>query len=408
MLFEDFRKELHTALNHLYDPDYEPTPIAYLGAGCDLGESVAALQERITRAIEDLRPEPGAPADSRPRRDFEVLHYRFVVKLSQEQTAARMGRSVRSIQRAQREATHLLARRLWEQQPPEGAAEELLPTAPLSPGLAEWHSQVRQELVALQRSVGPTGVDLWEATHGALRIARASLEDRGIHLEAAGEETDARVRYHPSVLHQILLDGIQALAQSVSSGVISLSIQRQRERVRLAIVGRPAEARGPIDAPLARELLSALGGTIESSFDDDSVLIVVELSTVPSSVGQATVLLVDDNPDLVTVFEAYCTGTRYRIVPVRGGQQVQEAIREHSPDVILLDVMLPDVDGWDLLLELQTDPATKSLPVIVCSVVVTENLALALGAALYLPKPVYREQLISALDRVLSQAGADA
>jgi CheY-like chemotaxis protein len=71
--------------------------------------------------------------------------------------------------------------------------------------------------------------------------------------------------------------------------------------------------------------------------------------------------------------------------------------------VILLDVLLPDVDGWGLLVDLQTDPASREIPVILCSVTRDERLALSLGADLYLPKPVWRQQLLGALDDVLNQ-----
>jgi len=61
---------------------------------------------------------------------------------------------------------------------------------------------------------------------------------------------------------------------------------------------------------------------------------------------------------------------------------------------------LPDIDGWELLTNLREHPATRSLPVIVCSVVREEELALALGAARYVPKPVRRQEFIQALDQV--------
>ena len=67
------------------------------------------------------------------------------------------------------------------------------------------------------------------------------------------------------------------------------------------------------------------------------------------------------------------------------------------PDLILLDIMLPDVDGLDLLLDLHVNPATSAVPVIVCSVVADERLVLELGAALYLRKPVSRQQLLDAM-----------
>jgi CheY-like chemotaxis protein len=66
--------------------------------------------------------------------------------------------------------------------------------------------------------------------------------------------------------------------------------------------------------------------------------------------------------------------------------------------------MLPDVDGWNLLQDLHQHPATRSIPVIICSVVREETLALSLGAVLYLPKPVSPHQFIQALNQALSES----
>jgi CheY-like chemotaxis protein len=412
MSFEEFKQALHVALTHLYDPDYQPEEVVYLGAGCDPGKGVNALQAAIIREIESLKPEPDVPASSRIWRDFDVLYQRFVLRLSQEETAERMAMSVRNVQRAQREAIHLLARQQWDQVMQEDAAASAAARAHLadeaSPELAGWRSQIWQELAWLQKSAAGAGADLQETIEGVLRIVRVSVEGRDIQLEMAHEGPDVRVRSHPSVLRQILLDGIQQLARRISSGGICLSIEQDRDVARINMVGRTASAPQSIDVSLARELLTAQGGAIESHVVGDSLSLVIELPMLQQTRGKAKVLVVDDNPDMATVFEAYCVGTRYEIVPLRAGKGIPKAIKAHSPDVILLDVIMPDVDGWDLLLKLQGDPATKSVPVIICSVVTDERLALTLGAALYLRKPVYREQLINALDQVLNQVAADA
>jgi CheY-like chemotaxis protein len=87
-------------------------------------------------------------------------------------------------------------------------------------------------------------------------------------------------------------------------------------------------------------------------------------------------------------------------VHVAKGDKLFEMIGEQAPDIIILDIMLPDVDGWKLLTRLREMPETRSTPIIICSVIRGQALALALGAALYVPKPVRRQQLIEALDRV--------
>jgi CheY-like chemotaxis protein len=121
------------------------------------------------------------------------------------------------------------------------------------------------------------------------------------------------------------------------------------------------------------------------------------------AVGKVTVLVIDDNSDLVHFYRRSLTGTRYRIAHEPTGLGAFDAVAAHRPDVIVLDVMLPDIDGWTLLTHLHENPATRSIPVLVCSVIREEELALALGAAAYLAKPVQGRQLTDALDRVLRQ-----
>ena len=64
--------------------------------------------------------------------------------------------------------------------------------------------------------------------------------------------------------------------------------------------------------------------------------------------------------------------------------------------------MLPGIDGWELLTHLHETPHTRAIPVIVCSVIRGEEMALALGATLYLQKPIRSRQFITALDQALS------
>jgi CheY-like chemotaxis protein len=115
---------------------------------------------------------------------------------------------------------------------------------------------------------------------------------------------------------------------------------------------------------------------------------------------KVTVLVVDDNADLIHFYRRYLTGTRYQIVHIAEGQNLLERVGQIAPDIIVLDVMLPDMDGWELLTQLREDPLTQTTPIVVCSVVRREELALALGAAAYLSKPVRRQQFIQALEQL--------
>ena len=83
----------------------------------------------------------------------------------------------------------------------------------------------------------------------------------------------------------------------------------------------------------------------------------------------------------------------------RDGVEGLDLARRLRPRAVVLDILLPRVDGWDLLARLKADPATADSPVVVVSMLDERSKGLALGAVEYLVKPVGRQELIDALAR---------
>jgi signal transduction histidine kinase/CheY-like chemotaxis protein len=103
-----------------------------------------------------------------------------------------------------------------------------------------------------------------------------------------------------------------------------------------------------------------------------------------------TVLVVEDDPHSAELLTVYLEGD---------GAEGLELARRLRPRAVVLDILLPRVDGWDLLGRLKADPATADAPVVVVSMLDERGKGLALGAVEYLVKPVGREELLAALER---------
>ena len=345
------------------------------------------------------------------------MHHRFVLGLTQERTAERLDLSVRHLNRAQREATHVLARLLWEQhrtreESMEGPLQEPEVEIPNAsepgPEPTGWLPQVRRELLALQTGAPDAETDVEATIHGVVRIAHALSARRGVEVRAAPIQRELLAIFHPTALREVLLAAVTGLLHNMSSGAIDLRAEPAASRVRITISASPLGADWRIDDSLVQEILSAHGGFVERSTAGNAVSLTVDVPSVRTAEQQVTVLVVDDNPDLISLYESYCVGTPYEIVHVPQGQRAVSEAEAIRPDIVVLDVLLPDVDGWDLLVDLHAHPRTRSIPVVVCSVIKEKELAAALGAALYLPKPVWREAFIDGLDRALNQAAAGA
>ncbi len=114
-----------------------------------------------------------------------------------------------------------------------------------------------------------------------------------------------------------------------------------------------------------------------------------------------TVLVVDDEEDLRALFAMILGGAGYDIIEAADGPEAIEIAATAAPDVILLDIRMPSMDGWEVLSELQTHPATAAIPVIVVSAhAQAENpeRALDAGARAYLTKPVDRKTLLETVN----------
>ncbi len=397
--FEQLREDLHDALLHLRAPDLRLSAPLCAALGCDARQGSAAAQAALSQLIEALQPAAGEPEGGRVGRDYEVLRHRFLLGFTQEETAEHLDLSVRSVQRLQREAIHLLASHLWQRLHPRQAGAG----APAEAGdlsQTQWLSQLRQEVLALQESIPEAGCDLAQAIEGTLRLARAAIAPN-LSIEVQPFPPGLHARVHPSALRQVLLGVMAALRQALPDGGIAMAASQEGDQIRIEFKGYPAPVGCTVDVALPRELLATQGGAVQATCASGEARIIVHLPCAGSATRAIKVLAIDDNADLATLYASYCAGTAYELSHIREGRQVSQAIENIAPDIILLDVMLPDVDGWDLLLDLHSNPATRSIPIIVCSVITDEQLALNLGAALYLRKPVWRQQLLDGFERVL-------
>ena len=119
-----------------------------------------------------------------------------------------------------------------------------------------------------------------------------------------------------------------------------------------------------------------------------------------------TILYVEDNRSNITLIEQMLAEKpEIKLITAMRGQLGIELARQHSPDLILLDLHLPDLPGWEVLSRLQRDAATREIPVVVISADVTEHQIkrlMAAGARAYLTKPFDMQEFF----RIIEQTSA--
>jgi CheY-like chemotaxis protein len=113
------------------------------------------------------------------------------------------------------------------------------------------------------------------------------------------------------------------------------------------------------------------------------------------------VLVVEDNPQAVDLLTLYLQADGFMVIVASDGEAGLALAREARPVAIVLDILLPRLDGWDVLARAKADPAIADIPVVVVSMLDERGKGFSLGAADYLVKPVQREALLGTLRRVI-------
>ena len=132
----------------------------------------------------------------------------------------------------------------------------------------------------------------------------------------------------------------------------------------------------------------------------ETALARTEFPVVGLAHGGPLVLVVEDDPQAAELLTLSLEGAGCRVEAARDGEEGFSKARQFHPALITLDLLLPKVDGWELLVRLKGEPETRDIPVVIVSIVDQPGKGFALGAADYLLKPVSREDLLHALQRL--------
>jgi PAS domain S-box-containing protein len=256
---------------------------------------------------------------------------------------------------------------------------------------------------------------------------------RGNRLEFSVPPDAPIVRTDYTKLKQSLLNLLSNGSKFTQNGVVRLEVSLSPDQVEFHIsdtgigmteeqMGRLFQAFTQADASTTREyggtglglaitrrLCRMLGGdvTVESVPGKGSIFTITLPLTLQAAAPAAhqahaaatgpdsatTILLVDDDPQIHHLIGTMLTREGYRVEHASGGLEAIERARALLPAVILLDVMMPQVDGWAVLGTLKSDPALADIPVVIVSLLDERPLGLSLGAAEFLTKPIDRSQL---------------
>ncbi|MFQ6137137.1 MAG: PleD family two-component system response regulator [Candidatus Hydrothermarchaeales archaeon] len=123
------------------------------------------------------------------------------------------------------------------------------------------------------------------------------------------------------------------------------------------------------------------------------------------------IMLVDDEPDILLLVGEMLRGEGYDVVEVKSGVECLENIKREKPDLVLLDIMMQDIDGWEVCKKIKEDAETKDIPVAMLTVRTSEESKIKSfnysSADAHIDKPFDKEELFSIIEGLLKERGKE-
>jgi CheY-like chemotaxis protein len=448
---EIFLTQLRRALGHLYDSyELSRSPLVELLKTDGTRGQPNLLKQALFDGITGLMPgASGVAPNERTSHDsiawkmYELLYCRFIDQISQKETAKMLMVSQRTLQRLEPQAMNLLADTLAEKfgialvegkdvsgatdaggAAPEGKQDQERGHEPgqgsgLGPK-AILHQEMEFLRTAYQSELIDLNQVLREIEEIALSLAASAMAE--VRFVLAGEPL--LVQAQGTILRQAVLTTLSFFMAPGVQIEVSARAKGRQGIVQIAVRWPDADTAAELHPAVMElkntltELVGIIGAELNLVLDDGGM---DSAGLENACVGNACarnareirfhislaayqvykVLVVDDNRDAVRLVEKYLAGSPYTVIGAHHPTEALAKIQAEKPDLVILDVMLPDMDGWLLLGQIRRAGLAQGTPIIISTILPQEQLAASLGADDFIRKPFNQQEILGLLNRHL-------
>mgnify|MGYP000863299936 CR=1 FL=1 len=386
-----FVEQVRQVLRHLYDLRYlqaHPLAAQFMRDQPEVGQTNAGLhlQRVLLATIRELNHSTGRASDAPHARTNRLLHLHYEQRETVQDAARQLGISSRQAHRDLRRGEETIATLVFYHL--QSAGEDLS---------VEQMSSPQAEIAQLVVRTQPT--DLHELIQRAREAAGGLAAARDVKVTLSAPTAPIEVSTDPVIARQILIGVLSGAIRRSQLGQVRVTLEQSGPHA-CVIVRCCTATEGartvPIVSPVTVQLAQRLEWTItETDAADGTHTVSIEVD-----LGGRVVLVIDDNAGLVKMIERYLADQDCIVLVAMDGVEGIELARQTTPDAIVLDVMMPGMDGWEVLQWIRNNPRTADVPVVVCSVIDDPELAYSLGATLFLRKPVTRGKILASLSEV--------
>jgi len=356
------------------------------------------LHHVLLDVVEELYPGAAAPPFSKEWRRHRLMVLRYIEAMDPRAVAEQLNISRRQYYREHATALEAVADILWSR-----CDQSMLEAVPASGHEISSGPSEAMQLELARINQNDAYADLGEVFEGAIAILGKMLQQNTIHLDIDLPPVTPITSIGHSVLRQVILGLLGYLIEKVNNTTLQLKAITGDSSVYLTVTTNPPhfldEADFAAQFVMFSEMLQLGHGSLRMLRDKTNHLMIGFELELPFEY-ECIVLAVDDNEDTLALYKRFLTPNGYRIITAQSAQAGLMLTREVKPDIIILDLMMPEQDGWDLLQLLSNQVDTAHIPIVICSVLKQKQLALSLGAAAFLEKPFTEQILLETLERI--------
>ncbi len=392
----EFKSLFRDLIAHLYDYTVLETHplITVVSPPPDFrGSRGEYMRKLILEDIERFKPAGEESLHDVNWRPYHILRKRYVEGAGLPEISQALSLSERQIRRDNSRALQALSGRIWDQ----------LVAGDVLEGGQAFDSEADQQAFDSSLEI----LDLNGIIMGIEGVLEKRIGMDGYSLRLTLDPNPILVMSDRIVIRQILIGLVGYLMNFPCEGDMHLQTEKMNGKaqvvIRCSLSGPWSQAEESDHAELlesARYWSRQMKGAIQISLPPEGESGKIELVFCLPLADQSIILVVDDQKPTQQMFRRFLSRSLYQVVGITDPGEVLALARQLKPKLITLDVMMPKVDGWEILQALKMDLTTRDIPILVCSAWEEPELAQSLGAAGFLKKPVRQRDLLAELERL--------
>ncbi len=344
------------------------------------------LKNILVDCIESLKPQDvDYDFTSNEWRSYIILSQRFIENVNSTELAKKLFLGERQIRRNQKKAIRAVALILWNKIQSDN---QDLPKEEINNGFV-----INRELINLNQVV-----------QSVIDLLKNQFDQQSIDVRFMDPENIVTIKSDRIILRQIFIRIFHLFLQNRDFKQIKIYLDQKQDDIEL--VFQLPDSNIDLESILfylhtQENMIQQWMNELNIQMDGCKALDCYEFIIRFVSQEKKLILVVDDQEPALKMYERYLSKTNYKIYGLSKATKVLNKAIDLKPSLILLDIMMPKLDGWEVLQSLRVNEKTKNIPIVVCSAWGEPDLAKSLGANHFLRKPIVQRELLTILESIL-------